>query len=122
MHRLPRQRVEIWFMTKRSLRRLRQKDRVRARLAGDPIPDTPGERKEIEAAYEECRVKVLLTDGKETRVISDRTERFPVKSWRIIVETEEGGEWWSRPIRSALEPTVRLIEGVKSYRIEEIQT
>lgn len=70
--------------------------------------------------YEECRVKILLTDGKETKLISDRTERFPVRSWRIIVETEEGAEWRSQPIRSVMEPTVELVEGVKSYRIEEI--
>lgn len=107
-------------MTKRSLRRLRQRDRTRALLAGEPVPDTPRERERIEAAYEECRVKILLTDGKGTKVISDRAERFPVKSWRIIVKTEEGTEWWSQPIRSVTEPTVKLIEGAKSCRVEEI--
>ena len=69
-------------MTKRALRRLRQRDRVRAGLAG-PVVEK-------------------------------------LKSWRIIVETEEGAEWWSQPIRSVMEPKVELVEGAKSYRIEEI--
>lgn len=91
-------------MTKRSLRRLRQKDRIRARLTGDPVQDTIAEQKG--AGY-------LLVD-------SVRPEGVTGKLWRIIVETEEGTEWWSQPIQSVIEPKVELVEGVKSYRIEEV--
>ena len=69
-------------MTKRALRRLRHRDRMRAGLAGPAVEK--------------------------------------VKSWRIIVVTEEGAEWWSQPIRSLTQPVVESSEGVKSYRIEEI--
>lgn len=104
-------------MTKRSLRRLRQKDRIRARLAGDPVPDTPEQRKKVEAAYESCPYTIKIGD----KVVSTGEFRLPVKSWRIIAETDEGLEWLSQPIRSAIEPAIEMIDGVKRYRIEEIK-